>query len=176
MNLTVQSDYAFRTLMFLAVRGQQNSTIQEISEHYGISRGHLMVLVHRLGNLGFLKNTRGRGGGVRLARPSSEIRLDEIVRATEPDFRMVECFEPDSDRCLITSFCRLRGVFGEALDAWLGVLTKYSLADLVGRNPALIHLLKNPRPIETGAARRRSTRDRAKAGSGIKRRFASKAT
>lgn len=146
MNLTVQSDYAFRTLMFLAVREPKGSTIQDISEHYGISRGHLMVLVHRLGTVGLLKTTRGRGGGIRLARPGSEIYLDEIVLATEPGFHMAECFDAKSNRCLITSPCRLRGVLAEALDAWLGVLKKYNLTDLVDGNPALIHLLAAPEP------------------------------
>ena len=110
MNLTVQSDYAFRTLMFLAVRDPESATIQEISQHYGISRGHLMVLVHRLGNLGFLENTRGRGGGIKLARPGSEIGLDEILLAIEPGFELAECYRSDSNRCLITTACRLRGV------------------------------------------------------------------
>lgn len=176
MNLTVQSDYAFRTLMYLAVRDPKISTIQEISEHYGISRGHLMVLVHRLGGLGFLDNTRGRGGGVKLARPCSEIRLDEIVRATEPGFELVECYRGDSNQCLITRPCRLRGVLDEAMEAWLGVLNKYSLADLVDRNPALVHILRDPRSAESGKALKRGTRKRAHAVSQFNRRRASKAT
>ena len=171
MNLTVQSDYAFRTLMFVAVRDPKSSTIQEISEHYGISRGHLMVLVHRLGNLGFLENTRGRGGGIKLARPGSEIRLDEIVRATEPGFDFVECYRGDSNRCLITTPCRLRGVLDEAMEAWIGVLSKYSLADLVEGNPPLVHLLGSAEP---GASPRTRTRVRAHGGSLVKRRFAAK--
>ncbi len=176
MNLTVQSDYAFRTLMYLAVQDPKISTIQEISEHYGISRGHLMVLVHRLGGLGFLENTRGRGGGVRLARSCSEIRLDEIVRATEPGFELVECFRGDSNQCLITTPCRLRGFLDEAMEAWLSVLNKYSLADLVDRNPALVHILQDPRPSESGKVPPRGTQNRAHTGSMVKRRSASKAT
>lgn len=144
MNLTVHSDYAFRTMMLLAVRSSRSTTIQEIAEHYGISRGHLMVLVHRLGSQGFLENTRGRGGGIRLARPAEKIRLDEIVRATEPHFRMVECFDRENNRCLITKPCRLKRVFDEALDAWMGVLKKYTLADLVEGNRALKRLLVLP--------------------------------
>lgn len=167
MNLTVQSDYAFRTLMFLTVRSPKGSTVQELSEHYGISRGHLMVLVHRLGTRGFLENTRGRGGGIRLARPASEIRLDEIVRATEPGFQMVECFEPASNRCLITAPCRLRGVLDEALDAWLGVLKKYSLSDLVEGNPALVNLLNSPGSAQVEATPRRRKRHPARAESRI---------
>lgn len=176
MNLTVQSDYAFRTLMYLAVQAPKISTIQEISEHYGISRGHLMVLVHRLGGLGFLDNTRGRGGGVKLARPVSEIRLDEIVRATEPGFELVECYRADTNRCLITIPCRLRRVLDEAMEAWLGVLNKYSLADLVERNPALVHILRDPRSSDSGTVPRRRTRNRTHAGPLINRRAASKAT
>lgn len=149
MNLTVQSDYAFRTLMYLAVRDPQGSTIHEISEHYGISRGHLMVLVHRLGHLGFLQTMRGRKGGIKLARPKSSILLDEILRATEPGFDLVECYRGDANRCLITTPCRLRGILDEALDAWMNVLRKYSLADLVDENPDLVHLIP---PLATGQA------------------------
>ena len=141
MNLTVQSDYAFRALMFLAVRAPRSSTIQEIAGHYGISRGHLMVLVHRLGALGFLKTTRGRGGGIRLARPASEIYVGEIVEAIEPNFHLVECFHGESSQCLIDGPCRLNGVFSEALAAWMKVLNAYTLADLVRRNVPLVQLL-----------------------------------
>ena len=132
--------------MFLAVRAPKSSTIKEVADHYGISRGHIMVLVNRLGNLGFVENTRGRGGGVRLTRPSSEIRLDEIVRAIEPSFYMAQCFNPGSDPCLVTAPCRLRKVLDEALTAWFGVLKKYTLADLVNRNYALAQLLNSPLP------------------------------
>ncbi len=142
MHLTVQSDYAFRVLMFLAVRAPRTATIREISGHYGISRAHLMVLVHRLGNSGLLENTRGRGGGIKLARPASLISLEEILLATEPGFELAECYRAGSNRCLITAPCRLRGVLDEALEAWFGVLRKYSLASLVEGNPALVQLLK----------------------------------
>lgn len=158
MNLTVQSDYAFRTLMYLAVRDPQGSTIQEISEHYGISRGHLMVLVHRLGTLGFLKTTRGRGGGIKLARCKSSIFLDEILLATEPGFDLVECYRGDANRCLITAPCRLRGVLDEALQAWMDVLRKYSLADLVEGNPALVNLMNFPGVNRAGEPPSRRTR------------------
>lgn len=141
MKLTVQTDYAFRVLMLLAVRVPAAATIQEIADLYGISRGHLMVLVHRLGSLGFLANTRGRGGGVRLARDAAEIRLGDVIRATEPDFQLVECFAPGSERCLITAPCKLRGVLNEALSAWFNTLNQYTLADLVERNPPLTRLL-----------------------------------
>jgi Rrf2 family nitric oxide-sensitive transcriptional repressor len=141
MHLTAQADYALRSLMFLAVRDSRRATIPEMARHYGISRGHLMVLIRRLGALGFVENTRGRGGGVRLARPASEIRVGEVVRAMEPHFRLVECFDADSNQCLISRPCRLRAVLDEALAAWLAVLDNYTLADLVQDNPGLSRLL-----------------------------------
>jgi Rrf2 family transcriptional regulator, nitric oxide-sensitive transcriptional repressor len=146
MNLTVQTDYAFRTLMFLAVRAPESATIREIADQYRISRAHLMVLVHRLGGLGLVENTRGRKGGVRLGRPASKIRLDEIVRAIEPGFFMAECFRPEAPECLVTAPCRLHGILDEALAAWFAVLHRYTLSDLVDRNPALAELLKMPAP------------------------------
>jgi Rrf2 family nitric oxide-sensitive transcriptional repressor len=144
MHLTAQADYALRSLMFLAVREARRATIEEIARHYGISRGHLMVLIRRLGALGFVENTRGRGGGVRLARPASEIRVGEVVRAMEPHFRLVECFDAASNQCLISRPCRLRTVLDEALAAWLAVLDNYTLADLVRDNPRLARLLGVP--------------------------------
>lgn len=141
MNLTLQTDYAFRAMMFLAVKEPGLATIQEISKHYNISRGHLMVIVNKLGNLGYLDTVRGRGGGIRLLRPANEIRLGEVVLAMEPHFHLVECFNPQADQCLISAPCRLRGVLDEALTAWFAVLNEYTLADLVKRNTELTHLL-----------------------------------
>lgn len=141
MNLTLQTDYAFRTLMFLAVKEPELGTIQEIAAHYQISRGHLMVIVNRLGNLGFLDTVRGRGGGIRLSRPAAQIRLGEVVLAMEPHFNLVECFNLESNQCLITAPCRLRNVLDKALAAWFAVLNEYTLADLTKRNSALTALL-----------------------------------
>ncbi|MCC7341619.1 MAG: Rrf2 family transcriptional regulator [Bryobacterales bacterium] len=141
MNLTLQTDYAFRAMMFLAVREPELATIQEISAHYKISRGHLMVIVNKLGNLGYLDTVRGRGGGIRLLRPAKEIRLGEVVLAMEPHFHLVECFQPEANHCLISAPCRLRGVLDQALRAWFDVLNEYTLADLVKRNVELTSLL-----------------------------------
>lgn len=159
MNLTLQSDYTFRVLMMLAARAPETVTIQEIADHYRISKGHLMVIVHRLGGLGFLENTRGRGGGIRLAKPASEIRLDEIVKAVEPGFHIVECFRPDSNSCLITRPCTLKKVLADALNAWFDVLHQYTVADLVDNNPPLLQLLQAA-PDTEGSTReiRKSTR------------------
>lgn len=137
MRLTLQSDYALRTLMYLAAAGPRRATISEIAGAYGISRAHLMVLVHRLGEAGFLSNERGRRGGIRLARPASRIRVGEVLRAMEPVFLPAECFDTETNQCRITERCRLKHVFAEALDAWFAVLDRYTLADLVRRRQLL---------------------------------------
>jgi Rrf2 family nitric oxide-sensitive transcriptional repressor len=141
MRLTVYTDYALRLLMFVALKRGELATIQEVADAYGISKNHLMKVTYDLGHHGFLETVRGRGGGFRLARTAERIGLGEIVRQMETDFTMVECFAPAADRCRITGTCRLQGVLCDALNAYLMVLDKYTLADLAGRNPALSRML-----------------------------------
>lgn len=129
MRLTNFSDYALRLLMYAAAQEDRLITIEETAELYGISRTHLMKIANLLTRAGYLKAVRGRSGGLTLAKPPKKIRLGDVLRATEPDFALVECFTPESD-CLITPRCRLRGVLNEALSAFLRKLDNYSLADL----------------------------------------------
>ena len=89
-----------------------------------------MKVANQLKRAGFLKATRGRSGGLELARPPEKIRLGDVVRATEPDFALVECFAPGNS-CLITPRCRLKGVLKEALQAFVATLDRYTLADLI---------------------------------------------
>ncbi len=131
MRLTVYTDYSLRVLMFLAVRGEQLATIAEIARAYGISKNHLMKVVHQLGVAGYVETVRGKGGGLRLAQPPQDIVLGEIVRRTEPDMTLVPCFDPDDTSCVIFSGCVLRGVLSEARDAFLATLDRHTLADLV---------------------------------------------
>lgn len=143
MRLTRYSDYSLRVLMYLAVRPQNLATIDEISQAYGISRGHLMKVVHQLGRGGFVETVRGRGGGLRLARALEEIRVGDIVRDTEGRLDLVECFDPETNQCRIEPACALRGVLDEALDAFLSTLDAYTLADLVSRRrQPLLNLLE----------------------------------
>ena len=130
MRLTNFSDYALRVLMFAAVRGDRLITIEETAGVYGISRAHLMKVANQLTRAGFLKATRGRTGGLTLARRPEKISLGDVVRATEPDFALVECFTAENG-CLITPRCRLKGVLKEALMAFVGTLDRYTLADLI---------------------------------------------
>ncbi len=131
MRLTVYSDYALRTLMYLAVKEDELATIAEIAEAYGISKNHLMKVAHALGVAGYVETVRGRGGGLRLAMPREAITLGEVVRQTEPDMALVPCFAPMDDDCAIAQCCLLRGALTKASDAFFEVLDSYSLADLV---------------------------------------------
>lgn len=130
MRLTNFSDYALRVLMYAAARSDRLITIEETAEVYGISRAHLMKVANQLTRAGFLKATRGRTGGLSLAKRPDKIRLGDVVRATEPDFALVECFSPENN-CLITPRCRLKGVLKEALNAFVETLDGYTLADLI---------------------------------------------
>lgn len=136
MRLTRYTDYALRILIFLELKGRKISTVAEIAERYGISENHLMKLVHALGRMGYVETQRGRGGGLWLARPPQEIRLGELVRRTESDFALVACFETQGV-CAIAGICVLEGVLAEALAAFLDVLDRYTLADLLAPTPRL---------------------------------------
>ena len=130
MRLTNFSDYALRLLMFAAAQTDRLITIEETAELYGISRAHLMKVANQLTRSGFLKAVRGRSGGLTLAKLPHKIRLSDVLRATEPDFALVECFGAEND-CLITPRCRLRGALNNALSAFMRELDAYTLADLV---------------------------------------------
>lgn len=130
MRLTNFSDYALRVLMLAAAQADRLITIEETAVVYGISRAHLMKVVNQLTRAGFLKAVRGRSGGLTLARASGQINLGDVLRATEPDFTLVECFTADNN-CMLTPRCRLRGVLNEALSAFIVTVERYTLADLV---------------------------------------------
>jgi Rrf2 family nitric oxide-sensitive transcriptional repressor len=135
MRLTQHTDYSLRILMLLALEGEVLHTIEEIARRYGISRNHLMKVAQTLIRAGFVAGLRGRSGGLRLAQPAESIIVGAVVRATEDSFALVECFERDSNTCVVTPACGLRGPLEEAAHAFLAVLDRYSLADLV-KNPA----------------------------------------
>lgn len=129
MRLTHFSDYALRVLLYAAAKDGELITIEETAKVYGISRAHLMKVANQLTRAGYLKATRGRSGGLALAKRPNKIRLGDVVRATEPDFALVECLSADN-HCLISPGCRLRGVLNEALAAFMATLDRYTLADL----------------------------------------------
>ncbi|GHO46334.1 Rrf2 family transcriptional regulator [Ktedonospora formicarum] len=141
MRLTYQTDYALRVLLYLATCPDKHlANIEQISQIYSISNNHLVKIVHKLGKLGYLKTLRGRKGGIRLARDPATIIIGEVVRQTEEDFHIVECFDCEHNRCVITPVCQLRGALQEALEAFMRVLDNYTLADLT-TNKALYQQL-----------------------------------
>lgn len=141
MRLTVYTDYSLRVLMYVAVRPDRRPTIAEIATAYGISKNHIMKVVHQLGVAGYIETTRGQNGGMRLAKPPAEIVLGEVVRRTEPDMALVPCFDPINAPCAISPACKLKRALQQARGAFLAVLDEYSLADLTENQDVLAGLL-----------------------------------
>jgi len=137
MRLNTFTDYTLRVLIYLGARAGEErlATIGEIAIAYRISEDHLRKVVHYLAKQGYVKTTRGKGGGLRLARAPHEINIGALVRSVEKNLPLVECFEPGNPRCPITAACALRGVLARAMRAFFEVLDQQTLADLV-RTPA----------------------------------------
>lgn len=133
MRLTLHTDYALRVLMSLAIADNSRQTIAALAGRHEISHNHLMKVARTLTQAGFVDGVRGRHGGIRLARAPDTIGLGDVVRTCEDSFPLVECFDAERNRCLLTPVCGLRGPLEEALAAFLAVLDRYSLADLIAR-------------------------------------------
>ena len=142
MRLTTFSDYAFRVLIYLGSAPQSLATIADIAKAYGVSENHLMKVVHQLARLGYVETVRGKGGGMRLARPPGEINVGEVLRATEDGFDIVECMGEGGSDCRIARACALKGALGEAVEAFLATLDRYTLADLVRPSVAKVLLVR----------------------------------
>ena len=130
MKLSLFSDYSLRTLMYAALKDDLFQC-DEVTTAYGISRNHLAKVVHQLGKLGYLETQRGRGGGIRLARKPEDVRIGKLVRETENQSVLVECFDSATNTCPINGSCRLKGLLTEALSAFYASLDQYTLHDLV---------------------------------------------
>lgn len=169
MKLTNYSDYALRSLIYLAVKPEPQAlaNISDIADSYQISKSHLTKIIHQLGQLGYIETIRGKNGGIRLARKPEDINLGVLIKQIEPDFALVECFaasvptldhveqqglpiklinqttsdSPAKPGCVISPVCRLKGVFFEALTAFVKVLEDYTLADIISNEVELARIL-----------------------------------
>jgi Rrf2 family nitric oxide-sensitive transcriptional repressor len=132
VRLTQFSNFAIRVLMYAGLKGHRPSAVPEMARAYGVSYDHLKKAAAELCRLGYLETVRGRSGGFRLARAPEEIRIGDVIRRTERDVVLVECFDAATNTCPLLAPCRLRVALGEALAAFFAVLDRYTLADLIG--------------------------------------------
>jgi Rrf2 family nitric oxide-sensitive transcriptional repressor len=142
MRLTKHTDYALRVLIYIGLQEGEKVRLADIAEAFGISRNHLMKVVHRLGSLGYIRTLRGRNGGLLLARTAESIRVGDVVRDLEDDLRLVECFAASNTACRIEPACALKRSLDDALQAFLDVLDEVSLADLLQSRHRLRRLLE----------------------------------
>jgi len=151
MRLSEYTDYTLRVLMYCAAHRDRLVTIGELAEQHGLSRNHLMKVVNDLAHRGLLETTRGRGGGLRLRAEPDRIRIGDVVRATETDFRLVECFDATTNACTLSPACRLKHLFDDALAGYFKALDGATLADMT-QGPTL----PRSRTIAPPASRRRA--------------------
>lgn len=136
MRLTSYSDFSLRVLIYVAVNSGKLVTIKEISEAYEISSNHLMKIIYNLGKMNYIETIRGRNGGIRLSKQPADINIGELIRKTEEDFYLVECFKEDNN-CVITPVCSLKHMLNEALNSFFLVLDKYTLEDILTNKSVL---------------------------------------
>ena len=144
MQLTRYTDYALRTLIQTALMPDgERLSVTTITATYNISRSHVMKIVQRLGQLSYLRNVRGKGGGIELGMPPDMINIGQVVRDMEANLQVIDCNSPS---CKLQPACRLRGILAEAMGAFIGVLDRYTLADLLDNRHELIRLLALDEP------------------------------
>lgn len=156
MHLTLHTDFALRVLIQVGLNDGALTTINEVARSFGISKNHLMKIVNDLGQKGYLDTIRGRNGGMRLMRAPAEINIGRVVRDIEGDFAVLGCLDR-AGYCRIERVCVLRGAVSDATAAFLAVLDKYTLADLIKPHKALASLLLRRRqPARTAEVRSRT--------------------
>ena len=135
MRLAEYTDYTLRVLMYCAANPDRLITIAEIAQTHDLSKNHLMKIVSDLARQGLVETTRGRGGGIRLVKAPSEIRIGDVEMISETDFRLVECFDEATSTCSIAASCRMKRLFGRALAAYFQELDSATLQDMVAPPP-----------------------------------------
>ena len=131
MHLTVFTDYGLRSLMYVGAHPDRLCSVKEISEYYGISRNHLVKVVHRLSQLGYISSTKGNGGGIKLAQEPEKLKLGEIVTKLEPKTGIIECIDKNTKARRIMGTCQLKHYLGEANTSFIDTLNKHTLADCI---------------------------------------------
>lgn len=158
MRLTQYSNFALRTLQFLALRAPEIVRVDDVARAHGISRAHLMKVAYDLAQRGYIETLRGRNGGMRLARKAEEITVGEIIRWTEAPLELVECFNPDTNTCPLQGHCHLSRGIQRALRAFLSVLDDLTIADISLNRATLLGLLEangeesKARPLQDSGA------------------------
>jgi Rrf2 family nitric oxide-sensitive transcriptional repressor len=152
MRLTRFSDNALRCLVVLGLAPTECITVHVIAMRMNMSYEHLVKIVQRLAELGYVETVRGRHGGVRLAKPATEIRLGKLIRQTEENLTLVECFDPEHNTCPIAPACELAGVLDRALAAFLAVLDEKTLADALQPREQLVSLLRSQPEVSLSPA------------------------
>lgn len=145
MQLTRYTDYSLRVLVYLGMKTDGWATITELAEFYGVSRNHLVKVVHHLAQQGFIHTLRGKHGGMALARVPEQIRIGDVVRSTEPNFDIAECFNRTTSRCVLAPDCHLKSILNEANLAFLAVLDRYTIADTIADQALLVNFRPMPR-------------------------------
>ena len=142
MQLTHYTDYSLRVLIFLSLENEQRLvTINEIAEHFSIARNHLIKVVQRLGQLGYIITVRGKGGGIRLGKAAQDILIGQVVKDMEANLEVIDCSKPP---CPLHGNCQLKGLLDEAQEAFLAVLNKHTLAELTQQPEQIQTLLDWP--------------------------------
>lgn len=141
MRLTAFSNFALRTLMYTALKDGKPASIKDISKAYGISPNHLKKASAELVSSGYLNSIQGRHGGLVLAKNADQIIIGDVIRITEENLDLVECFNAKTNTCPLISVCRLSLLFKKALNAFLTVLDEVTLADLITKPKELKPLL-----------------------------------
>jgi Rrf2 family nitric oxide-sensitive transcriptional repressor len=153
MKLTGFTDYSLRVLIYLAADRSRRATIAEIATAFGVSEHHMTKVVHSLGRQGWIETTRGKGGGLTLAKRPDAVVIGQVVRDAEGPAMPAECFAPDESRCVIAPCCRLKGVLAEAVQAFHAVLDRYTLADITRNEQALAGILHFHKAAPAAASR-----------------------
>jgi len=153
MQLTLHTDYALRVLIYLAQKDDELATISEITDFYRISRNHLVKVVHHLAQENFIHTTRGKHGGMCLARSAKLISIGEVVRRMEPNFDIVECFSKSNQPCKVSPICTLKEVLHRAGSEFLTLLDQYSVADAVVQNQSTEQIFAVSQLLDTRVAK-----------------------